>query len=123
MIAAERVLRLSVLALPLALGWPQAARPAARGASAAAAVATRAIVRSIADEDGGGRLLIRLKLVPRGKLPFTTITYRVLDRQLVAGLKEGDSVAFVARRVDGENVLTSIRRVPPCERFRKCDEP
>lgn len=121
MMAANCVLRPSVLALLLVLGWPQAGTPALAGASAPAAVATRAVVRSVAQEDGGQRLLIRLKLVPRGKLPFTTITYRVVDRQLVAGLKEGDSVAFQAQRIDGENVLTAIRRVPPCQRFQKCE--
>lgn len=119
MIGARRFLRPAVLLVLLAIGWPQVGPTAP--ASAPAAVATRAVVRSIAPEDGGSQLLIRLKLVPRGKLPFTTITYRVLDRTLVAGLKDGDSVAFVAQRIDGENVVTAIRRVPPCERFKRCE--
>ena len=35
-------------------------------------------------------------------------------------LREGDSVAFTAARIEGENRLTAIRAAPPCERFREC---
>jgi Cu/Ag efflux protein CusF len=94
------------LAAP-ALDLARAAAAAAPSASAAD-VYTRAIVRSISEEDGN-RLSIRLKLVPGSKLPFTTVTYRVLDARLVAGLREGERVGFQARRIDGENVLTAIR--------------
>lgn len=84
-------------------------------------VFTRAIVRSTFQEDSGRRQYIRLKLIPKGKLPFSTLTYRVLDASLVTGFREGDSVAFRAERRDGENVLTAIRPAPPCERFRQCE--
>ena len=99
------------------------AAPAATsgGPTAIAAVFTRATVRGVYEEDGGRRLYIRLKLVPRGKIPFSTLTFRVLDRALVAGLADGASVAFRAERIDGENTLTAIRPAPPCERFRQCD--
>jgi hypothetical protein len=43
-------------------------------------VYTRATVRSVFEEDGGKRLYIRLKLIPRGKIHFSTLTFRVLDR-------------------------------------------
>src|SRR5690348_8932507 len=56
-------------------------------------VFTRAIVRSVVEEDSGRRHYIRLKLIPRGKIPFSTLTYRVMDASLVTGLREGDSVA------------------------------
>jgi hypothetical protein len=84
-------------------------------------VFTRAIVRSVYREGAGRRHYIRLKLVPGGKIPFTTLTYRVMDPSLVMGLREGDSVAFRAERRDGENVLIAIRQLPPCQRFGRCE--
>lgn len=87
--------------------------------ASAADVYTRAIVRSISTDDRK-HLYIRLKLIPRSKIPFSTVTYRVLDARLVAGLREGDSVAFKAERLDGENVLTAIHAATPCERFKEC---
>lgn len=82
-------------------------------------VYTRAVVKSVAAENG--RLYIRLKLVPRAKIPFSIHTYRVMDAKLVDGLKEGDPVRFRAQRQGGENVLTAIETAPPCERFSKCE--
>ena len=111
---------LVILACTAAAGSSAAGAPQPRHtASGPHAVETRAVVRSTFEE-GGDRLYIRLKLVPRGKLPFTTIPYRVSDRGLVANVREGDSVAFRAQRIGGENVLTALRAVPPCERFRPC---
>ncbi|MES2633084.1 MAG: copper-binding protein [Pseudomonadota bacterium] len=83
-------------------------------------VFTRAVVRSVFTEDGGKRQYIRLKLVPQGKLPFSTITFRVIDPRLVSGLKDGASVQFRAERLDGENTVTAIRAAAPCERFEPC---
>lgn len=91
------------------------------GASQGAGVYTRGIVGSSFEEEGGMRFYIRVKLAAARKLPFSTITYLVPDRALVAGLREGDSVAFRAERRGGENVLTAIRPVAPCQRFTKCD--
>jgi Cu/Ag efflux protein CusF len=88
-------------------------------AAGAEEVYTRAVVKSVATESG--RLYIRLKLVPRAKIPFSIHTYRVSDAKLVAGLREGDSVRFRAERQGGENVLTAIETAPPCERFSKCE--
>jgi len=106
-----------VLATP-ALEVAHGAEPADTSANATE-VYTRAVVRSISKDDGKN-LYIRLKLIPRAKIPFTTLTYRVLDPGLIAGLREGDSVAFKAERRNGENVLTAIRGAPPCERFKEC---
>ncbi len=92
----------------------------ADSASAATPVLTRAVVRSVFEEDGGKRLYVTLKIAPGAKIPFSTITHRVLDRTLVQGLKPGDSVAFTARRIDGENVVTALRRSAPCQRVDKC---
>jgi Cu/Ag efflux protein CusF len=108
--------------IPLLLAAPSfhVADAAAAGdpPGSAAEVYTRAVVRSISKE--GGRLYIRLKLIPRAKLPFSTVTYRVLDARLVAGLREGDSVAFRAERLDGDNVLVAIHAAAPCQRFEEC---
>ncbi|TFZ04678.1 copper-binding protein [Ramlibacter rhizophilus] len=98
----------------------QAAPASASGAGEAAPVETRATVRSWI-EDEGGRLYVHLKIVPRAKLPFTTLRFRVRDRRLLDDLREGTSVKFRAERIEGENTLVTIRAVPPCERFQRCD--
>jgi Cu/Ag efflux protein CusF len=106
----------------------QAATASATPASSSAAVSgpaaqpvyTRAVVRSIVRQEGGRRY-VQLKLVPRAKLPFTTITYRVLDRRLLDGVSEGASVQFIAARIGGENTVTALRIATPCERFRQCE--
>jgi len=116
----SRLLMAALLWVQLGPGIARAAGADDEAAAASATnVQTRAIVRSIGMEDGH-RLYIRLKLLPRSKVPFSTLTFRVLDARLVEGLREGDSVAFTAARVEGENRLTAIRTVPPCERFREC---
>jgi Cu/Ag efflux protein CusF len=72
-------------------------------------------------EEPGGKLYVRLKLVPRAKLPFTVQAFRVRDRTLLEGLAEGSWVRFTAKHIDGENTLTSIRVAPECKRFQECD--
>ena len=83
-------------------------------------VYTRARLTSTFEEDGG-KLYVRLRLLPRAKIPFTTQAFRVRDRSLVAGLPEGAWVKFTTERVDGENTLTSIQVVEECKRFQHCD--
>lgn len=107
-------------------GWQALVASAAEGGPSAAAprdpdVYTRGVVQSTFEEAEGRRFYVRLKLARIGKLPFSTITYRVLDRGLVAGLRPGESVGFRAERINGENVLTAIRRATPCQRFQPCD--
>jgi len=116
----KSALVLAVITLVLASPALDVAHAAGAGEppANAAEVHTRAIVRSISKEDG--RLYIRLKLIPRSKLPFSTVTYRVLDARLIAGLREGDSVAFRAERLDGDNVLMAIHTATPCQRFKEC---
>ena len=87
--------------------------------ASASEVYTRAIIQSISTDEGK-HLYIRLKLMPLSKIPFSTVTYRVLDARLVAGLRKGDSVAFKAERLDGGNVLTALHTATPCERFKEC---
>ena len=103
-----------------------AASPASQSASAAstpaAPVTTRARVVSVEREGGrGGAALVRLQLLPRAKLPFTTLAFRVADPTLLAGIFKGAWVKFTARRVEGENTLTSIHVVEECKRFQPCD--
>lgn len=102
---------------------PDATQALARPASAhePALVETRATVRAFSKEDGGKRLYVHLKVVPRANLPFTTLRFRVRDSALLSGLREGASVKFRAERAGGENTLVSIRAVPPCVRFQPCD--
>lgn len=83
-------------------------------------VYTRARVVSLPKESDA-KPFVRLKLLPRSKIPFTTQAFRVADRALLAGIPEGASVKFTARHVEGENTLTSIRVVEECRRFQPCD--
>lgn len=95
--------------------------PAPANPQEPAQVETRATLRSVTEEDGGKRVYVHLKIVPRAKLPFTTLRFRVRDRALLAGLQEGASVRFRAERVEGENTVLAIRAVAPCVRFQPCD--
>ena len=83
-------------------------------------VLTRAQLTS-SYEQPDGKLYVRLKLLPRSKIPFTTQTFRLSDRSLVAGIPEGAWVKFSSRHIDGENVLMSIHAVAECKRFQPCD--
>ncbi|MFN3439227.1 MAG: hypothetical protein ACK41V_16125 [Acidovorax sp.] len=107
---------------PSAVAAPSA--PAAQGDSGAATVDpvyTRAALVSVQKEPDG-RLLVRLKLLPRAKIPFTTLAFVAVDRAWLAGIPEGAWVKFTARSVEGENFLTSMHVVEECRRFQPCDE-
>jgi len=91
---------------------------AAAQAPAETVVYTRARVVSLPQ---AGEPYVRLKLLPRSKIPFTTQAFRVADRALLAGIPEGAWVKFTARHVEGENTLTSIHVVEECKRFQRCD--
>lgn len=91
-----------------------------QSAATAETVFTRARLVSVqADRDG--RWLVRLKLLPHSKIPFTTQTFTVRDKALVAGIPEGSWVKFTARAEDGVNWLTSIHMVEECRRFQPSD--
>ena len=95
--------------------------PSAAAVKEDSAVETRATLGTVAEADSGTRVYVHLKIAPQAKLPFTTLRFRVRDRTLLDGLREGSSVKFRAERIDGENTLVAIRAVPPCVRFRPCD--
>jgi len=104
--------------------WAMAGVSAAQNAAPVPAepVYTRARVVSVLQEPGSrGKLYVRLKLLPRSKIPFTTQAFLVRDPALLAGIPEGASVKFTARHVDGENTLMSIHVVEACQRFQPCD--
>lgn len=84
------------------------------------AVFTRAQLVSVFEEPDG-KLYVRLKLLPRSKLPFATLSFRVAERSLVAGIAEGAWVKFGAQRIDGENTVTALHAVAECKRFQPCD--
>lgn len=97
------------------------AAPAAATASIAAEpVYTRARVASFSKESDG-KLYVQLKLLPKSKLPFTTQTFRVQDRSLLADVAEGAWVRFRSTRIDGENVVTALQVIAECKRFQTCE--
>jgi Cu/Ag efflux protein CusF len=112
--ALATLLRLWMLALLVSLAPVQAQE------APAGAVFTRATVRATFEQDKGRRLYISLRLNLPVEAPFSALTFRVRDRALVEGLKPGASVEFQAERIEGENVVTAIRPVPPCVRFQPC---
>ena len=98
-----------------------AASAAGEGAAPAAPVYTRARLVSVEADAGGTATLVRLKLLPRAKLSFTTQTFRVANPALLHGISQGSWVQFTARHIDGENTLTSIRVTAECKRLERCD--
>ena len=88
---------------------------------AASPVYTRARLVSVEADAGGNTTHVRLKLLPRAKLPFTTQTFRVVNPALLHGIPQGAWVQFTARHIDGENTLTSIRVTAECKRLERCD--
>ena len=98
-----------------------AASAAAEDAAPAAPVYTRARLVSVEMDASGNATLVRLKLLPRAKLPFTTQTFRVVNPALLHGIPQGAWVQFTARHIDGENTLTSIRVTAECKRLEPCD--
>jgi len=117
-----------VLAAGCAVAGAQPVAPASAAsvaaedaAPAAAPVYTRARLVSVEADTGGNPTHVRLKLLPRAKLPFTTQTFRVVNPALLHGIPQGAWVQFTARHIDGENTLTSIRATAECKRFERCD--
>lgn len=98
-----------------------AASAAAEDAAPATPVYTRARLVSVEADAGGTATLVRLKLLPRAKLSFTTQTFRVANPALLHGISQGSWVQFTARHIDGENTLTSIRVTAECKRLEPCD--
>lgn len=107
--------RLACLALTMTL-WPWGA---ALAQGPAPRVYTRAVVREL-PAVGAQPALLRLKIVPQGKLPFSTLTFRVQDRRLLNGIGLGDEVGFIAERRPEGNTVVALRKVAPCVRFQAC---
>ena len=82
-------------------------------------VYTRAVVRALHAVRAPPALL-RLKIVPQGKLPFSTLTFRVQDRRLLNRIALGDEVGFIAERRPEGNTVVALRKVAPCVRFQAC---
>ncbi|MFD1712745.1 copper-binding protein [Ottowia sp. GY511] len=100
-------------------GAPVSAQADRPGSSVNARVVyTRAVVRSLPSPREPNAL--RLKLLPGGKIPFTTVTFRVADPSLVLGLQVGDHVGFVAEARPEGNTVVRLRAVSPCARFQPC---
>ena len=99
---------------------PRPAEPAGN-ASDASVVYTRARLVSFQKDAATGKGYVRLKLLPRAKIPFTVQTFRVRDPGLLEGIPPGAWVQFTARHIEGENTLTAIRATAECRRFEPCD--
>jgi len=112
------ILALAPLLLATAASAQRPEHPVDKLANHAESVYTRARVTSNFEE--GGRFYVRLKLLPRSKIPFTTMTYRVRDRDLVRQFSPGATVEFLAERFDGENTVTRMRSAADCNKFQKC---
>ncbi len=106
-----------MLATP-AIAQDAARRPDRPAAEAQQPVYTRA--RFVAAHEDAGKPYVRLTLLPRAKLPFSTQTFRLADRTLLADIPDGSPVEFIARRMDGENTVVALRAVAECKRFQKC---
>ena len=73
----------------------------------------RATVQSTFEEDGGARLYVRLKLQALAHAPFSTVTYRVPDRAMLAQLRKARRVEFSAARIARDNTVTHVRVLEP----------
>ncbi|MCJ0763062.1 copper-binding protein [Variovorax terrae] len=116
----ERGRRLALLAVAALLPLLATASEPPAPAPTSQVVYTRAQVRALPAASGPDSGLLRLKIRPRAKMPFSTLTFQVRDAALLAGIRVGDEVEFTARAEGGENVLTRLRKVAPCVRFQPC---
>nr|WP_026354626.1 copper-binding protein [Massilia niastensis] len=98
-----------LLALSAASSIPAPARadaPAAAAAAAASAGMVSGEVRKV-DRDAG-KLTIRHGPLASLNMPPMTMVFRVRDAALLAQLKRGDRIRFVADRVDGAFTVTRL---------------
>lgn len=107
-------LALSFLSAALAHATPETPAPP----GVAKPVYTRAVVRSL--PSAAEPNTVRVKLLPRGKVPFTTVSFGVERPELLRDILVGDEVGFVAERRASGNTLTRLRKVAPCVRFKPC---
>ena len=92
--------------------------PPGAGGEASSRVLTRAVVRSLPGP--AEPITLRLKVLPRGKLPFTTIAFGLARPELAQGIQVGDEVGFVAERTEAGNTIVRLRKLAPCVRFQPC---
>lgn len=119
--AAARVLRRLAWALAglCVVAGASAQAPSAEPTTQPDRVFTRAKLTSTFDE-GRDKPYVRLKLLPRAKIPFQVLTFRLKDRALIADIPVGATVEFLAEPIAGANTVTAIRQVPECKRFEVC---
>lgn len=77
-------------------------------AQAAPSAPVKGEVRRV-DPDAG-RVTLKHGPIPELELPAMTLVYRVQDPAILVQVRPGDTITFIADRVDGHYVVISIRR-------------
>ena len=107
-----------LLAAGMGMGTAAGQTPPSAGGEASSRVLTRAVVRSLPGP--AEPITLRLKVLPRGKLPFTTIAFGLARPELAQGIQVGDEVGFIAERTEAGNTIVRLRKLAPCVRFQPC---
>ncbi len=79
-------------------------------AGQAAAQATEGEVRKI-DKDQG-RITLKHGDIKNLDMPAMTMVFRVRDKALLDTVRVGDKVRFDAEKIDGQYVVTALRKAP-----------
>lgn len=82
----------------------------ASAASASQAHQTEGLVRKI--DAANGKITLRHGAMPGMNMGAMTMVYRVQNKALLDGIKEGDTVQFSAEKIDGAYTVTAISRKP-----------
>ena len=69
---------------------------------------TEGVVRKI--DLAAGKITLRHGAIPGMGMGAMTMIYRVQDKALLDGLKEGDTVQFSVTTIDGADIVTAISR-------------
>ena len=90
------------------IATPETIQPAAAASAAPETMADGEIRRIDAE---AGKMTLRHGPLENLKMPAMTMVFRVADRKMLEGLKEGDKVKFIADRIDGDFTVIAIETV------------
>jgi len=74
---------------------------------AAATEFTRGVVKKI--DAKAGKVTVIHEELKNLDMPAMTMVFRAADAEMMARLKEGDTIEFVADRVDGKLMITELK--------------